>query len=211
MFTGIIEAVGRVLSLEDTPSGARLRIDAPFARELAVGESVAVDGCCLTALPPAGGPLLADLSPETLRRTTLGGLTPGRPVNLERSVRLADRMGGHLVSGHVDGVESIRAVETSGDGRRVRISLAPDAGAFLVPQGSIAVDGISLTVAGLGPDWFEVAVIPHTLSVTSLGQKRSGDAVNVEHDLVGKYLLRAMALAGQVELGASVRRRLGLT
>lgn len=206
MFTGLVEAVGRVREL----SGSRLVVDCPFAAELAAGESVAVDGCCLTQLPGHADALVADLSPETLARTNLRERRPGDAVNLERALALGARLGGHLVQGHVDGVERLLAATPEGGGARHRYSLEPDAAAFVVPKGSLAVDGVSLTVAALGPGWFEVALVPHTLASTNLGARRAGEAVNVEHDLVGKYLLRALGIEGRVTLTPAARARLGL-
>jgi riboflavin synthase len=131
-------------------------------------------------------------------------------VHLERAMRLDGRLGGHLVQGHVDGVETLLAAEAEGEGLRQRFSLREADAAFLVPKGSVTVNGVSLTVASLGPGWFEVALVPHTLSVTALGELAAGARVNVEHDLLGKYLLRALALSGRVELPAAARERLGL-
>lgn len=211
MFTGLVEATGRVVAFEREGVGARLAVEVPFGETLQAGESVAVDGCCLTALPGGAGRLVADLSPETLARTTLGSFRPDRRVNLERALRLDARLGGHLVLGHVDGVSRVTSVTDEGDaGRRVGFALAEDERPFIVPKGSVAVDGVSLTVACLRPDGFEVALVPHTLSVTALSDLEVGREVNVEHDLLGKHVLRALALAGQVELTPGARERLGL-
>ena len=210
MFTGLVEATGRVRKLERGADGARLEVEVPFASELEPGESVAVDGCCLTQLPGRDGDFAADLSLETLARTALGELEVGSPVHLERAMKMDERLGGHLVQGHVDGVETVLAATGEGDGLRLRISLEESDAAFVVPKGSITVQGVSLTVADLGPGWFEVALVPHTLEVTALGELEPGARVNVEHDLVGKYLLRALALSGRVDLPEQARRRLGV-
>jgi riboflavin synthase len=154
---------------------------------------------------------LADLSPETLACTNLGERAEGERVNLERALRFDGRLGGHLVQGHVDGVERLIASEEEGEGgRRQRFSMEEGTAGFLVPKGSVTINGVSLTVAALGPDWFEVALIPHTLTETSLGDLREGRAVNVEHDLVGKYLLRNLVLSGRLEADEALRGRLGL-
>lgn len=210
MFTGIVEGRGTVLEMRRDAGGARLVVECPFGGELAAGESVAVNGCCLTQLPGAGPAFAADLSPETLARTALGDLAPGQGVNLERAMALGDRLGGHLVQGHVDGVERVLGVQPEGDSRRHRYSITPGDEPFYVPKGSVTVDGVSLTVAALGPGWFEVALIPHTLGCTNLGEHVPGRPVNVELDLVGKYLLRAQALSGRLDLPAGARSRLGL-
>jgi riboflavin synthase len=210
MFTGLVEATGRVLSCERSDEGARLIVDAPFAGELEAGESVAVDGCCLTQLPGRSADFAADLSLETLACTSLDQLEAGAPVHLERAMRLDGRLGGHLVQGHVDGVETLLSAESEGEGLRQRFSLREADAAFVVPKGSITVNGVSLTVAALGPGWFEVALVPHTLEVTALGELAAGRRVNVEHDLVGKYLLRALGLSGRVDLPPEARSRLGL-
>ncbi len=210
MFTGLVEATGRVLSFLRSDEGARLVIETPFAAELTAGESVAIDGCCLTQLSDRDGDFAADLSLETLACTSLGDLAGGASVHLERAMRLDGRLGGHLVQGHVDGVESLLSSEDEGEGLRQRFSLAESDAAFVVPKGSITVNGVSLTVASLGPGWFEVALVPHTLEVTALGAVATGARVNVEHDLVGKYLLRALGLSGRVDLPQAARERLGL-
>lgn len=211
MFTGLIEAVGRVVESPSGGDATRLVAEVPEDWELTAGESVAVDGCCLTALPQALPGFAADLSPETLRRTCLADRRPGDPVNLERSLRAGDRLGGHVVQGHVDAVSEVVGVTSeAGGGARYRFALAAEDRPFVVPKGSVAIDGVSLTVAGLDADSFEVALVPHTLAVTAWDRLRVGSRVNVEHDVLGRYVLRAAALSGRVELSEQARRRLGL-
>jgi riboflavin synthase len=184
MFTGIVEELGRVASFD----GSRLRVLADKVLDgVEVGDSTAVNGCCLTVVAHGEGWWEADVSSESLARTNLVDLTPGAPVNLERPVRLADRLGGHLVQGHVDAVGVV--VEPSPD---LRVSLPSALGRYVVEKGSITVDGVSLTVAELTDDGFTVAVIPHTAEVTTLGSRVRGDRVNLEVDLVAKYVERLL-------------------
>jgi riboflavin synthase len=170
----------------------RLRITAEFLGTAARGESIAVDGVCLTAVGSGEGWFEAVVSPETLSRTTLGRLQSGAGVNLERSLRLGDRMGGHLVQGHVDAIGIIEEVRPEGSGARMRISLPADLDPLVVMKGSVAVDGVSLTVAARPEGGFEVALIPETLQVTGLGKKRPGDEVNLEVDPMGRYVIEAL-------------------
>jgi len=193
MFTGIVEGTGTVAALAAAAdaSGARLEVEAPWlAGQLALGESVAVNGCCVTVAEPATAGFAADLVAETLRRTALGGLRAGARVNLERPVPLGGRLGGHLVQGHVDGIAKVLDRTPVGAGEEFRIELPSDLERYVVEKGSIAVDGVSLTVAGVGPGWFEVALVPHTLEVTTLGERRPGDPVQLEVDVVAKYVER---------------------
>jgi riboflavin synthase len=207
MFTGIVEGTGTVaaLAVAADAGGARLEVEAPWlAGQLALGESVAVNGCCVTVAEPTAAGFAADLVAETLRRTALGGLRAGARVNLERPLALGGRLGGHLVQGHVDGVAKVLdrtpiGPEGSGEpqggapvnrGEEVRIELPPDLERYVVEKGSIAVDGVSLTVAAIGPGWFAVALVPHTLEVTTLGERRPGDPVQLEVDVVAKYVER---------------------
>lgn len=198
MFTGIIEAVGRVESVTPLAGGRRLRLACPFAPELGVDESVAVGGVCLTVVAHDAEAFEATAVEETLAKTTLGRLAPGDPVNLERAVRLGGRLDGHLVQGHVDGLGTVASVDALGDSHLVRIAYPPEAAVLLVPRGSIAVDGVSLTVARLdepaAPGTFAVAVIPHTWTHTTAAHWATGVPVNLEFDLIGKYALRARAL-----------------
>jgi riboflavin synthase len=190
MFTGRVEALGRVGAVETAGQGRRLRVAAPEdpAWQLALGESVAVNGVCLTVVEAGAGRLAFDLAEETLRVTTLGELRTGDPVNLERPLRFDGRLGGHLVLGHVDGIGRVTAVGPEGEGARLEVEVPPGLRPFLIPKGSVAVDGVSLTVAGLADTAFAVALIPHTLEVTTLGQRRPGDPVNLEMDVIGKYV-----------------------
>ena len=193
MFTGIVEGTGTVVTLAATPDGggARLEVDAPWlAGELAVGDSVAVDGCCLTVVAHTPGGFAADLVAETLRRTALGRLAAGARVNLERPLALGGRLGGHLVQGHVDGVGRVLGRSSAGQGEEVRVELPADLARYVVEKGSIAVDGVSLTVAGVGQGWFSVALVPHTLAATTLGERGPGDPVHLEVDVVAKYVER---------------------
>jgi riboflavin synthase len=193
MFTGIVEGTGTVAALAAAAdgSGARLEVEAPWlAGQLEPGESVAVNGCCVTVAAASTGGFAADLVAETLRRTALGGLATGARVNLERPLALGGRLGGHLVQGHVDGVARVLDRKPVGDGEEVRIELPAELQRYVVDKGSIAVDGVSLTVAGVGPGWLTVALVPHTLAVTTLGDRRPGDPVQLEVDVVAKYIER---------------------
>ena len=195
MFTGLVEELGTVRAVVPNATGARLEIEAAAVLDDAgLGASIAVDGCCLTVVELGRGWWAADAVEETLRRTCLGALAAGDRVNLERPVRLADRLGGHIVQGHVDGVGEIAEKEALADGS-TRVAVAADAAVlrYVVEKGSIAVDGVSLTVAGVGEKTFEFALIPHTATVTTLGIKGPGDPVNLEVDLVAKYVERLMS------------------
>ena len=213
MFTGIVEGTGTVAALAAAAdgSGARLEVEAPWlAGELRLGESVAVNGCCVTVAEPAAAGFAADLVAETLRRTALGGLAAGARVNLDRPLALGGRLGGHLVQGHVDAVAKVLDRTTVGEGEEVRVELPEDLERYVVEKGSIAVDGVSLTVAGVGPGWFSVALVPHTLEVTTLGDRRPGDPVQLEVDVVAKYVERLVApmraRADESSVAGTVRR-----
>src|SRR5882724_13115445 len=198
MFTGLVEELGTVRAVIANATGARLEIEATTVLDDAVlGASIAVNGCCLTAVELGDGWWAADAVEETLRRTSLGALIAGDRVNLERPVRLSDRLGGHIVQGHVDGVGEIAERERLADGStRVVISAGDEVLRYVVEKGSIAVDGVSLTVAGVGEKAFDFALIPHTATVTTLGIKGPGDRVNLEVDLVAKYVERLMSREG---------------
>ena len=191
MFTGLVEACGRVVAVVPEPPGVRLVVDAGAVAEGAqLGDSICVSGCCLSVVRIDGGTLAFELGPETLARTTLGGLAAGAPVNLERSLRLSDRLGGHLVTGHIDGVGRLAARCEEGEWVTCRFTAASPLLAQLAAKGSVAVDGVSLTVVDVTPADFSVALIPHTLAVTTLGHRAVGDGVNLETDLVAKYVAR---------------------
>jgi riboflavin synthase len=196
MFTGLVEAVGELVERKPTTAGFRLRIGSPLASELAPGDSLSVSGVCLTVILAEAGEIHADVGPETVRVTTLGALPRGSLVNLERPVRADGRFGGHLVQGHVDAIGHIEDVRTDAEFQWVTIVYPPELAAYIVQKGSIAVDGISLTVAGLGADRFDVQVVPFTIEHTSLRLAQVRDRVNLECDIVGKYVARAAQLAG---------------
>ena len=194
MFTGLVAATAKVKSRESRASGTLLSVESPAGwHDLGEGESVAVSGVCLTVLP--GGPKEAirfDVSPETLARSTLGALRPGQRVNLERALAAGDRFGGHLVAGHVDATTRVTRILPSGDFWTISFALDPSWARYVVEKGSIALDGISLTVAALRDREFDVAVIPHTLNATALGDRKVGDLLNVEVDVLGKYVERIL-------------------
>ena len=189
MFTGIVEELGEVVRWEDLPDAALVSVRGPLVTSDAKhGDSIAVNGVCLTVVTCEGGVFTADVMRESLDRTALGALRVGSGVNLERSVRLQDRMGGHLVQGHVDGTGSVLSVTPAEHWTVVRVSLPSDLARYVVDKGSIAVDGISLTVSATGTDWFEVSLIPTTLAMTTMGTKAAGDPVNLEVDITAKYI-----------------------
>jgi len=194
MFTGIVRELGRTVSIETDGGGVRIEIEAPeTAATTAVGDSIAVNGCCLTAVETAAGRIAFDAVPETLARTSLGALVAGARVNIEPSLRAGEPLGGHNVQGHVDGVGTVRSVVDEGQGRRVWIDAAPEILRYAVEKGSIALDGASLTIAGLDDHGFAVALIPHTLAVTTFGELEPGQAVNIEVDVLAKYVERLLA------------------
>ena len=189
MFTGIIRERGRVAGAEGDDAARHWRIDAPVtAAALSVGDSVSVDGCCLTATDVSDGRFAVTAVPETISRTTLGGLAAGDEVNLETAARAGDPLGGHYVQGHVDGVGHVESVEPEEEGVRMRISAPPELLRYCVEKGSIAVGGVSLTIAALRHGAFEVALVPHTLEHTTLGRAQPRDALNLEVDILAKYV-----------------------
>ena len=194
MFTGIIEELGSVRSIEERGENARIVIDARVVTEgTNHGDSIAVNGVCLTALDIHDDSFAADVSRETLLRSTLGSLKPGTPVNLERAVTPATRLGGHMVQGHVDARGKFVSVADHGDSWTLRIGFPPEIARYLVFKGSVAVEGISLTIANLGENYFEIAIIPKTWEVTNLSNLKPGDGVNLEVDVIGKYVERLLA------------------
>ena len=194
MFTGLIEAVGHVGETAPTSAGLRIRIQTALASDLADGESVSVNGVCLTVAQRDAAMFMADIGPETARITTLGGLQPGHPVNLERALRADGRFGGHFVQGHVDGLGTVRELRAEGDSHWLKVAYSASLAPYLVAKGSVAVEGVSLTVASLAEDHFDVMIIPFTWSHTSLGALQPGAKVNLECDVVGKYVARAVQL-----------------
>ena len=196
MFTGLVEAVGELVDRTTTSGGCRLRIATALASELAMGDSLAVNGVCLTVVAAGDGQMAADVGPETLRVTTLGSLGVGSAVNLERPLRADGRLGGHFVQGHVDAIGRIEELRREAEFLWLTAGFPRELAPFLVTKGSVAVDGISLTVARLAADRFDIQVVPYTLEHTNLGRARIGDPVNLECDIVGKYVARAAEIAG---------------
>lgn len=198
MFTGLVEETGRVAAVEERPGGRRFWIAARTVLEGArVGDSIACCGCCLTAVAIEDGRFAVEAVPETLRRTTLGEWQAGTRVNLERSLRLGDRLGGHLVQGHIDAVGGVVAVVPEGEGRRITLALPAELRRLVAFKGSLAVDGVSLTVASLGDSTCDIAYIPHTLAATTSGDYAPGARVNLEVDLLARYLARMLETAGE--------------
>lgn len=193
MFTGLVQDVGTIERLDADEDGAHLRIATPLGAQLALGDSVAVNGCCLTATAANAGGFDTEAMNQTLTVTALGGLLVGDRVNLELAMRADQRFGGHIVQGHVDGVGVLLGVREDGFARRLRIRLAPELLRYAIDKGSIALDGVSLTIAALGPEWVEVSLIPETLERTTLGELEPQSAVNVECDMVAKYVERLVA------------------
>jgi riboflavin synthase len=190
VFTGLIEDVGTVETVDAGDDGARLRIATRLGGEIAAGDSVAVDGVCLTVSDADSAGFGAEAMNQTLRLTSLSGLADGDRVNLELAVKASDRLGGHILQGHVDGVGEVVATEEDGFARRLRVGLGPDLARYTVERGSIGLGGVSLTVSSLGEDWIEVSLIPETLERTNLGEASAGTRLNVECDIVAKYVER---------------------
>ena len=196
MFTGIVEDLGRLARREELEAGQRLWVSTSMPTDdFAMGESIAICGACMTVVAVEPGAFAVDVSAESLRRTTLGGLAEGDPVNLERSMKFGDRVGGHIVSGHVDGTGTVHGIRPEGESSIYTFRAPADLMPMLVEKGSVAVDGISLTCFHLRDELFDVAVIPHTMSVTTLGVRRPGSPVNLEVDVMGKYVARLVDAA----------------
>ncbi|MGE0862374.1 MAG: riboflavin synthase [Vicinamibacterales bacterium] len=194
MFTGIVEAVGTLAEVKGTGGGYRVRIRTELAPQLKLGDSLAVNGVCLTVILVDGEDVMADVGPETARVTTFGALQRGQAVNLERPMRFEGRVDGHFVLGHVDGVGTVEDVRAEAESHWLTVVFPTTLAAYFIRKGSVAVDGISLTVAGLGERQFDVQVIPYTWNHTTLKSLRAGDKVNLECDMIGKYVVRAMEL-----------------
>jgi len=198
VFTGIVREVGTVASVEGGEDGVRLVVEAPqTAAGVSIGDSVSIGGVCLTVVAAEAGRLSFDAVPETLRRSSLGRLAPGAGVNLEPALAAGEPMGGHVVQGHVDAVGSVVSLAPEGDGARLTVAAPPELLRYCVEKGSIAVEGVSLTIAALRDDGFEIALVPHTLAATTLGGLHEGDPVNLEVDVLAKYVERL--------LGATIR------
>ncbi|MEV6318162.1 riboflavin synthase [Streptomyces sp. NPDC051776] len=205
MFTGIVEELGEVVAVEDLGDAARFRLRGPVVTEEARhGDSIAVNGVCLTVVDVRNGEFAADVMAETLSRSSLGALAPGSRVNLERPMALGGRLGGHLVQGHVDGTGTVLDRKSAENWEIVTVSLPEHLTRYVVEKGSITVDGISLTVVDAGPDFFTVSLIPTTLALTTLGSKQPGDPVNLEVDVIAKYVERMLA-AGAVGAAAAAQ------
>lgn len=190
MFTGLVERLGAIETVQQTANGRRLRVDTvDWGPSLTLGDSVAINGCCLTAVDLAGNVAAFDAGPETLSKTNLGELVPGDAVNLERALQAGARLGGHVVQGHVDGTGRLASRSRDGEWETIWFEVG-DLTNEMVPKGSVAVDGVSLTVVDVAADAFSVALIPHTLQVTTLGRKEVGATVNIETDVLGKYVLK---------------------
>jgi riboflavin synthase len=193
VFTGLIQDLGIVEAAERTDEGARLRVSTMLADALDVGDSIAVDGCCLTATAIGDGSFEAEAMNQTLEVTALGGVEHGAKVNLELAMQASDRLGGHIVQGHVDGVGTVVSAEGDGFARRLRVELPTQLLRYVVDKGSIALNGVSLTIADLGGSWAEVSLVPETLERTNLGEAGPGGKINVECDVLAKYVERLVA------------------
>ena len=198
MFTGLVEELGKVKGIARGALSARLTVYAKeVLKDVKLGDSIAVNGTCLTVVEYGSTWFTADVMPETIDRTALAGLKAGDVVNLERALQVGDRLGGHIMSGHIDGIGTIRAKEQNDNAVIVRIEAGPEVMRYVIQKGSIAIDGISLTVVEVGDNWFTVSLIPHTAAVTTLGAKGTGDKVNLENDIIGKYVEKLMGLSNE--------------
>ncbi len=208
MFTGLVETQGIIARVDRVAGGAQIEVYAPeFGRDMTIGDSIAVDGVCLTVAKFIRGAFMADVSEETLRKTTLSNLAEAHKVNLERALRLSDRLGGHLVTGHVDGVGRLLLRHASGNSTIYQFQVPPVLLEYVVPKGSIAIDGISLTVAQIKGESIAAAVVPHTEQVTTLKDKAIGSAVNIEVDMLSKYVKRFVEVYAHQPGGGSVAKR----
>lgn len=199
MFTGLVETMGSVRSLQSEGEGRRLTIDAAlFGSDITLGESIAINGVCLTVVETKPGWATFQLAPETLRKSNLGNLVAGSRVNLERALRMGDRLGGHWVQGHVDGVGTVVRREADGDWEKFVFQMSSSLARYLVAKGSITINGVSLTVVEAHDESFSVALIPHTLAITNLGQLKAGDPVNLEVDILAKYVERLITHSSPV-------------
>jgi riboflavin synthase len=205
MFTGLIEVVGEIAEVKTSPGGFRIRIRTTLAADLASGDSLAVNGVCLTVVTAERDEVHADIGPETARVTTLGSLRQGQRVNLEPSMRADGRVGGHFVQGHVDGPGVVVEIRPDGDSQWLAISFDPSLAPYLIRKGSIAVDGVSLTIAGLGEHMFDVMIIPFTWANTALSSLKTGDRVNIECDMIGKYVARSLELRDENAVEADLK------
>ena len=203
MFTGIIEELGEILAWEPTTDAAKLTVRAPLAvSDAKHGDSISVSGVCLTVVEQGDDWFTADVMAETIAMSTLGGAIAGRTVNIERAAQVGDRLGGHIVQGHIDGTSTLLSVTEGGAWRVLRFSLTPELAPLVARKGSIAIDGVSLTVSAVGIDWLEVSLIPETLVATTLGAKTVGDSVNIETDILARHVARMQEFAAS---GAHVR------
>jgi riboflavin synthase len=204
MFTGIIEELGRVVAWEQGPDAARLTVRAPLAvSDASHGDSISVSGVCLTVVDQGADWFTADVMGETIAMSTLGGIGVDAAVNIERAAQVGDRLGGHIVQGHIDGTSELLTVEEESNWRVLRFTLSPDVAALVARKGSIAIDGVSLTVSAVGPDWFEVSLIPETLAATTLGVLSPGDRVNIETDILARHIARMYEIStGSISTGS---------
>jgi riboflavin synthase len=205
MFTGIIQELGEVTAWRQTDDAARITVRAPLAAaDAAHGDSISVSGVCLTVVDQGADWFTADVMAETIAMSTLGGVDAGQPVNIELAAMVGDRLGGHIVQGHIDGTATVLSIDEGSAWRVVRFSLSPDVAPLVARKGSIAVDGVSLTVSTVGDDWFEVSLIPETLSATTLGGRAPGDRVNIETDILARHVERMLALGRTASEGSSL-------